>query len=276
MRGIVVAVLVFVLALLGPSVLERFVKDVPEYVWRWGATLLVAVAILIALLSDPFYTWLRAFRAHPIGSTVIIGMSGGLMLSAFWFFVIVGFPLSKSYLADKPAKESSDATVAPNASPESSGLLTVHELYMKDFPNLLKFGMEKELRSGDGNNTIKIHFQVHMDFDAKSKFISFYIPASPLTFDVFRSMPNLFQGLLDESDKVSASAQIPGNSAMDDSRELVFTKKVFAYYEESLTLEQLGQLEGLYKSNGFSIQFRGMNYAVTRMLQSQATPKRSQ
>jgi hypothetical protein len=157
----------------------------------------------------------------------------------------------------------------PSPVPESSGgLQTVHELFKDDFPNLLKVDSEPEFN--DGPKKTKIQFRLYLDFDAKSKFISFYIPPSPQTFDVCKAMPDLFRGLLDEADKVSISGQVPGNSAMDHSKDLVFTGKFFAYYEENLTLEQLGQLEGLYKSKGFSIQFRGMNYAVTRMLQSRA------
>src|SRR5437899_12666715 len=101
MRGIIVAVLVFLVALFGPSVLERFVKDVPEYFWRWGATALVGISVLIALLSDPCYLCLKGHRSHPVASTAIIGVSGGLMLAAIWLFLIVRVRVQTS-LSAKP------------------------------------------------------------------------------------------------------------------------------------------------------------------------------
>ena len=94
MRGIIVAVLLFVVSFLGPFLLERFVKDVPDSIWRWGGFLMTLAAILVALLSDPFYGWVRDFRTHPLGSTATIGTSAGLFVAAIWFFLIIGFPAS--------------------------------------------------------------------------------------------------------------------------------------------------------------------------------------
>jgi hypothetical protein len=95
-RGLIVAVLVSLLGLFGPSVLERFVKDVPEYVWRLAATALIGIALLIALLSDPVYLCLKSPRIYPVASTTIIGIAGALMLATIWLFNVVGVRVHSS------------------------------------------------------------------------------------------------------------------------------------------------------------------------------------
>jgi len=98
MRGIIVALLVFILALVGPSILERFVKDVSEYWWRLSGVGLVVTSIFIAILSDPIFHWLKRFQNYPRLSVVTIGLSFGLLAASVWLFLVIGFPSSKSYL----------------------------------------------------------------------------------------------------------------------------------------------------------------------------------
>ena len=131
MRGLIVAILVFLLGLFGPSVLERFVKDVPEYFWRWAATGLVGIALLIALLSDPFYLCLKNPRVHPVASTMIVGISGALMLATIWLFAIVGLRVHSSEadvvfprVGFRTDKDTTAAPESSSAAQRSSGTAT--------------------------------------------------------------------------------------------------------------------------------------------------------
>ncbi len=98
MRGILVAVLLFVLAFAGPLVLERFVKDVSEVWWRIASIGCLVIALLVAILSDPLYRWIKEFRRYSFVSTMIVAASFGVMGAAVWLFLLVGFPSSKAYL----------------------------------------------------------------------------------------------------------------------------------------------------------------------------------
>jgi hypothetical protein len=163
------------------------------------------------------------------------------------------------------------SSISPTPQSEQvARLQTVHDLFQNDFPSLLKYDSETEFVDGKNNTKTKIKFRVYQDFEGRSKFVSFYIPSSASTFDACRLMADAIQGFLDEADKVKIGSLSPGTSAYEWSKDLVFTKKVFVYYESDLTLEQQGQLDSLYKSKGFLIQFRGQGYATTRFLQSRA------
>ncbi len=102
MRGIIVAVLLFVLGLVGPSILDRFVKDVPEYWWRLSGVGLVLISILVAVLSDPVFQWIKRSQNYPGLSVIAIGISVGLLAASVWLFLVIGFPSSKSYLEAHP------------------------------------------------------------------------------------------------------------------------------------------------------------------------------
>jgi hypothetical protein len=93
---------------------------------------------------------------------------------------------------------------------------------------------------------------------------------SPSTFDACQLLADAAPGFLDEAAKVQVGSLTPGDLTTEWSKDLVFTGKFYAYHESELSHEQIGQLESLYKSKGFSIQFRGQNYATTRFLQSRA------
>jgi hypothetical protein len=120
MRGVIIPVLVFVFGTVVTVVLERVVKDAPEWIWRlmYGGAVVGPVAI--ALLSDPFYQYLAGLRKHPFTSTLIIAVAGGIVLAAIWLFWIVGFPSSKSYSASRALATAATSSLPPPA-PHSPG-----------------------------------------------------------------------------------------------------------------------------------------------------------
>jgi hypothetical protein len=102
MRGILGAILVFVLGAILTLVLERVVKDAREWVWRLMYTGVVVCPLLIAVLSDPCYKYLSGFRQHSVASTLIVVVASGVVFGAVWVFGVIGFPSSKSYLEAHP------------------------------------------------------------------------------------------------------------------------------------------------------------------------------
>lgn len=251
MRGLVIAALVVVVGTFATMVMERWMSDAPDWIWRWIHFGVVIGALTIALLSNPLYDRLTHFRMYPASSTATVAMSAALIAAAIWVFLVIRLPSSK--IAEPPSKPQ-----------------TVYELFQNDFPALLKSDSETEFIDGKTNTKTKIKFRVYLDFEGKSKFVSFYVPFTPSTFDACRLMVDAFQGFLDEADKVKIGAGVPGTSERAWSKDLVFTGKFFVYHESDLTLEEQGDLSALYKSKGFLVQFRGQSYVTTRFLQSRA------
>jgi hypothetical protein len=57
-----------------------------------------------------------------------------------------------------------------------------------------------------------------------------------------------------------------GDSSSVDSSELVFTGRIYFYFEDDISLSQLGSLDILYREKSMSPQFRGPDYAITKWL----------
>jgi hypothetical protein len=60
--------------------------------------------------------------------------------------------------------------------------------------------------------------------------------------------------------QVDIAGKWPTDTSTTHLRELVFSKRIFIYYGNELSLEQMGSIEVLYKQKGLSIQFRGTDY----------------
>ena len=78
-----------------------------------------------------------------------------------------------------------------------------------------------------------------------------------------------YKGMLNDlNSNVLIVSKNPGDTAKIFSKDLHFSGRIYIYHEDDLTLQQLGFLEGLYKANNLSIQFRGSDYVVARWLQN--------
>jgi hypothetical protein len=73
------------------------------------------------------------------------------------------------------------------------------------------------------------------------------------------------------SESVTSSTKDPGGPSIS-SRDLVFSGRVYLYHEDEMTLKQKAELGDLFKANGASVIFRGLDYQQTRWLQD-AVPK---
>ena len=65
----------------------------------------------------------------------------------------------------------------------------------------------------------------------------------------------------------------PADPYSEQSKDAVFTGRVYVYYEGSFSIQQLAELEQIYAKEGLFPQFRGREYATTRYLQSKDKPK---
>jgi hypothetical protein len=101
MRGIILAVLVCVVGTLATLILERLMTNAQEWIWRLAYSIVALGALLILLLTDPTFGWLRDFRNHPFVSTAAVAISAGLLCAVVWCFWIIGFPTSKGFLSNR-------------------------------------------------------------------------------------------------------------------------------------------------------------------------------
>jgi len=141
--------------------------------------------------------------------------------------------------------------------PKKQEELTLLYLFENDFNNLLRSGQDAVFVDDKGE---KINFKTkeYFDFEAQSKFIGFYIPSSPNTFDILVNLPNLYQRF-SSKDKVMVEMSAPGVQPVN-IRELKFSGTVFIYHEYPILEAQKRELYSLYEKHGLAPQFRGSDY----------------
>ncbi len=148
---------------------------------------------------------------------------------------------------------------------------SLEQHFREDF-KLGAYMTELIMSSPDGLS-VKIPARVYFDHDANSKFLSFYIPRCPDSFTACASLARDYKIALDESANVKMIAKHAGDATHTDSTDLSFSGRIFLYHEDTLSLEQLGALEILYKSKSLAPQFRGHDWTTARWMSESMTKK---
>lgn len=237
----------------------------------WITTPITGI-LFVVIIWSLFGVAIRKFVHRNKSMSLILFVTSFAALGFLVWYAIFKLPFQQATGA-KESKSKGAPVAVPSSTPELPP--TLHDLYATDFPGFAHFANEGELhaKSPDENiEKVRIAYTIHMDFAAKSRFISVYIASSPATYHTCKEVPNFYHEILDEADKTTEMiVQRPGDSATEHSKELTFTGKIYVYHEDNLTLEQLGSLEALYKSKNLSPQFRGRSYATTMWLAAKAS-----
>jgi hypothetical protein len=127
----------------------------------------------------------------------------------------------------------------------------------------------------DGQNT-RIKRQTYLNFEAKTKFIGFYIFApAPASADTSSQKT---MAACTELLKFHAVEQTFGHFAhnvdtaggfgdqMTWMRDLTFSGRVFIYHEEFLSIPQKAEILKTYDAKGLSVTFRGSDYLGTQVI----------
>jgi len=173
--------------------------------------------------------------------SIIIGAAIGLTILVW----VCAFLLIKS------------AQTAKEKISKSREELTLLYLFENDFNNLLRSGQDATFMDNEG---LKINFKTkeYFDFEAQSKFIGFYIPSTPKTFDILLHLPETYKNL-SSKDKVMVEAGAPGLQPVNIN-ELKFSGRIFIYHEYPILEAQKRELYTLYEKHSLSPQFRGTDY----------------
>ncbi len=116
-------------------------------------------------------------------------------------------------------------------------------------------------RSGPGVTKVTLYEQEYQDYQSKSKFIGYYISASPYAYNICEFLSTFYKITMDDFDSI---AEIrfgrSTESTLTSSSELAFTGRVYIYYEGIFTLQELAAIERLYQCKGLSVVLRGSAY----------------
>ncbi|HLJ22226.1 MAG TPA: hypothetical protein VKU84_18605, partial [Stellaceae bacterium] len=175
-------------------------------------------------------------------------------------------------------KTNSPLVAAPtdqSAEPKQQGL---RDLFGSDF-NLPSLDRTLTVTVGEGSDTLTldVEFRILSSIAANSDFIAVYIPMTTDPIPVCRYFADACQQIYDElKAPILASARNPGDPNAGKSKNLVFSRRIYLYHENEISLEQMSVLSASYRARELDVQFRGPAYRETRSQQQLATPVRKQ
>ena len=201
---------------------------------------------------------------------IVFGLGGALLLTGYWW--LTGTMLK----TPTPIPQTPAAQSAPKQDDKPPTLL---DLFKNDFSRTLR-ASDKDVDAYTVNvpegSTIKVKRQTYEDYDAKTKFIGFYIsrPEPPPkdfsgqdTFVVCMELlkHDAVQETFDQFGKQVAVMSGYGDQ-MTTSKELTFSGRVLIYHEEFLSIPQKADILKAYKEKGLAVTFRGSDYLGTQVI----------
>ena len=183
----------------------------------------------------------------------------GLAVGAVVFWVL---PETLRYITSR------DAQPRPQTASTSTPIkpLSLRELFETDWPNLPAYYMVSEIKSdGLQSKTVQIAWRLNGDFVARSRFFAIFLDSEVSPADaVFASeaFAEKYGFFLETADKnVDISGQSPDDTAPTHLKDMVFSKRIFIYYEnQDFSLSKKAAIEGNYETRGLSVQFRDAAY----------------
>ena len=97
------------------------------------------------------------------------------------------------------------------------------------------------------------------DFDANSYFHAVYIPKTQWTIKICKELAANYKELLRLPIK-NFSRNNSGDISLTSEDNMVFTGMMYIYYNDDLSLDQLGDLYKTYEKMNLSVRFRGWEY----------------
>jgi hypothetical protein len=261
--------------------------------------------IAILLFGIGVAIWFEFFRPRTASMKLILGLIaltclwyGGFVIllevgMKFPFWVVVGLGMvlggvaaglayqqheagqkknDKENMDIKPEAEvTKSAEKAQDEKRMKAAKLTLIDLFKTEFPDFMKLTCEYTITPKDGirieEKVPPVEATVYMEWLGKSEFIGFYVPSSNYSFIVCGLLADKWQKIITDANS-KVEIQFGVSSSMDKTslKELTFTRRVYLYHEDSFDLQQLAEIERVYKSQGLSVVFRGPQYLISARL----------
>lgn len=182
-----------------------------------------------------------------------------MTLAGVLFFVgLVGFLQINVTPSSKQADSPSGAGLNP--------ALTLAQLFHADFSDTSRYEIGVTI-SVPGHQPAEVRAKRFINFSSRSKFLGFYIPSSPSTYDVAAYLADGYKESLQHMDDTfKVNGQVMGEQGRTSSDDLIFVGRIFIYHEDYLSPQQVGSLIGLYESKKLDLKMRSQEYVINRNL----------
>jgi len=104
-------------------------------------------------------------------------------------------------------------------------------------------------------------------FDSKSLFMSLYVPGSDRSYDLISWFADGYHTYLDDARKnIHVWTTPQGDHSQPISDNLIFTNRIYIYYENIFPDDQVNEQANHYRSKGLEPIFRGFGYLENKRL----------
>jgi hypothetical protein len=221
--------------------------------WCWAGALFCAV---VATSWQALFG--RGIKVVPL--YLIFGGVAGCLL----FAVIASIGLYLQFWGPSAAAMPV-TTFVPSSSNPTPQEFNLKSAIHDDFPGTFQTAGDVEIPIG--NQKIVVHLVDFRDPHIGAEFLGAYVPGNPASFEIIRSILAQHQDLMKKLAANSGSVSIRafGQQADNNSTDKIrFTGRIFIYYEQSLSLQQLAQLEEFAQSLNINVVFRDQSYLLTK------------
>jgi hypothetical protein len=146
-------------------------------------------------------------------------------------------------------------------------MASLRDYFDTDFKYVLCAHRGRKIRSKEGEVVIEVVERLHLDFDANTKYISYFIPKTRNSFDICAALiqqnPRLALSLTDEFSVAGGSI---GQDRTISSAELKFSGRIFLYSESGLSTEEVESLNNKANELSMVMIFRGPKYAEEKAI----------
>jgi hypothetical protein len=243
------------------------------YLWpdrKWIGWLSLSAAIVLTVM----WGWLEIrprasafYLTHPVKSTFAVFMLGGILAVGVWLLVMRGNIESKRVAPVPPARLAEGGAVhdpLTHFDDIPADKLTLHDLFIYDFShenNTNKVGGGWTLAANKTGAKLRVTYFVIFKMDSNSKHLQFFVPFTQDIYNVCVDLSAFYPKALKEANEFGITGKgRAGDSTLNNSKEAVFTGRIFIYSEADLASEELGKLTTFYKSKNLKLQFRSNDY----------------
>lgn len=163
------------------------------------------------------------------------------------------------FVRENPSTQPNRAVV-PNDEPPK----TLEETFTRDFPYLMKStfgGLTLTWRKTGFKLPIKR--QVYEDFQAKTKFVGFYVPSAGFDNDTdYRACLELVTEVEPTMRWLESTRDMAGGTPgqMTDIKDLTFSGRVMLYTGDDLSIPQQAEIIKAFKAKNFDVNFEGPSH----------------
>lgn len=142
--------------------------------------------------------------------------------------------------------------------------LTLRQLFDTDFDERDTGQVtDAGLTNASTGKSVTFTLRECLDPTDNAKFIAVYAPDSTDSFGALWDLPRHIPSILREwEQRYQIGTKLPGETSSTWSRNMVFGGRVYIYYENDFSLQQLAEIEKRFREHHYFVQFRGQDYLV--------------